>query len=271
MSLMDLLNPIDRDELRARVLGAEAYPHGCLDNFLKPDFADEVYNAYPSFQQASEMGREFSAVNERGKIQITDSSKFPEPIKKLHDLTSSQEFLDLMSYATNIPNLIADPDLVGGGIHETRPRGYLDVHVDFNYIKEKQWHRRLNILIFFNKNWKDEYKGCFEVWDKDVKKLVDSYSPIFNRCCFFETSNISYHGVSAVTCPPDMTRKSFAAYYYTTEAPAHWTGEEHSTIFKARPEEKMKGKVLMPLETAQRQMSHAVNRLKGAVKSVIGR
>ena len=36
-----------------------------------------------------------------------------------------------------IPNLLADDQLVGGGIHETGPRGHLDVHVDFNYIAER--------------------------------------------------------------------------------------------------------------------------------------
>jgi hypothetical protein len=58
----------------------------------------------------------------------------------------------------------------------------------------------------------------------------------------FQTSEISYQGVKEVTCHKDAVRRSFAGYYYTHAAPAHWTGKSHSTIFKARPEESVKNR-----------------------------
>ncbi len=93
-----------------------------------------------------------------------------------------------------------------------------------------------------------------------------SFSPIFNRCVVFTTNEISFHGVTAVKCPADRTRKSFAAYYYTKDAPAGWTGKSHSTIFKARPDEILKGRVLMPLETAKQNMMIALRGLKKKLK-----
>ena len=93
-----------------------------------------------------------------------------------------------------------------------------------------------------------------------------SFSPVFNRCVVFITNEVSFHGVTAVKCPDDRTRKSFAAYYYTREAPAGWTGESHSTIFKARPNEILKGAVLMPLESAKQNMIYALRRLKKTLK-----
>ena len=119
----------------------------------------------------------------------------------------------------DIPNLLADPELVGGGMHQTGPRGHLDVHIDFNFIPERSLHRRLNILVYFNKDWKREWGGEIELWDEHVKTCVHSFSPLFNRCVVFETNEVSYHGVTAVKCPEDRSRKSFAAYYYTKEAP----------------------------------------------------
>ena len=268
--MLELINPIDKVEFKKSLFSAEAFPHFCIDNFLVADFAEEVYQAFPSFNQAQELGKEFSAVNEKRKVQVTDSTKFPPAIKKLSDLLASNEYVDLWSELTGIPNLLADNELVGGGIHETNSGGHLDVHVDFNYVAEKKYHRRLNILIYFNKDWKEEYGGYLDVWDKDVKKRVGYFAPKFNRACGFITSEISFHGVTPLTCPSDVMRKSFATYYYTKEAPVSWTGKQHSTVFRARPEEWFKGKVLMPHERFVRGVNEVKGRFKKHVKQKLG-
>jgi hypothetical protein len=267
MTHINHINPIDRDALRERVRAAQPVPNFCIDNFLEESFADRVLSAYPSFEEATKVGRTFSAVNENGKVQVTDSSSFAEPIAELNRTLASPEFLELLSDVFNMPNLLADEALVGGGIHQTGSRGHLDVHVDFNYITDRELHRRLNILIYFNKNWKPEYGGEIELWDKDVKTCVHSFSPIFNRCVVFETNEISFHGVTAVKCPEGMARKSFAAYYYTKETPPHWNGEAHGTIFKARPGEVLKGNVMMPLEKAKRKLRAALQGFKKKIKN----
>lgn len=262
MTLLDVISPIDRDQLRDQVRRSRPVPNFAIDNFLTADFAEEVYRNFPSFEESLREGRTFSAVNERGKVQVTDSSKFPEPIARLNDALASQDFRDIMSYVMDIPNLLADEQLVGGGIHQTNARGHLDVHVDFNYIEDRQLHRRMNIIVFFNKEWRPEWGGNFELWDEDVKVCHHSHAPIFNRCVAFETNEVSFHGVTPVQCPADQARKSFAAYYYTVEAPAHWTGESHSTIFRARPNERLKGTVAMPAEKASRWIKNTLRRVK---------
>jgi Rps23 Pro-64 3,4-dihydroxylase Tpa1-like proline 4-hydroxylase len=267
MTQITHINAIDRDALRDRVRNSQPVANFCIDNFLDESFANEVLAAYPTFEEASKVGRSFSAVNEKGKVQMTDASSFAEPIAELNRTLASPEFLELLSDVFSMPNLLADEALVGGGIHQTGSRGHLDVHVDFNYIAERELHRRLNILVYFNKGWKPEYGGNIELWDKDVKTCVHSFSPIFNRCVVFETNDISFHGVTAVKCPEGQARKSFAAYYYTKEAPAHWTGEFHSTIFKARPDELMKGNVMMPLENARKKLRAVLHGFKKKLKS----
>jgi hypothetical protein len=261
-----IINPIDRDALREAVRRSEPVPNFCLDNFLDGAFAERVLAAYPSFEEASRMGRSFDAVNERKKIQVTDASTFAPPVAELNRALADPEFLGLLSYVFDIPDLLADPQLNGGGMHQTGPRGHLDVHIDFNYIEDRQLHRRLNILVYFNKDWRPEWGGNIELWDPEVKVCHHSYSPIFNRCVVFETNEVSYHGVTAVKCPEGMSRKSFAAYYYTKEAPAHWTGVSHSTIFKARPDEVLKGSVMMPLESAKRRFNGVLDRIKHKIK-----
>jgi len=263
---MTIINPIDREALKERVAQSTPVPNFMIDNFLDEEFANQVLASFPTFEDALKMGKTFSAVNERHKVQVTDSKLFAEPIAELNRALASPEFLDLLSYVFEIPNLLPDDSLVGGGIHQTGPRGHLDVHVDFNYIEERQLHRRLNILLHFNQESREGWGGNIELWDADVKVCHHSFSPIFNRCVVFTTNEVSFHGVSAVKCPPDRTRKSFAAYYYTKETPAHWTGHSHSTIFKARPTEILKGNVLMPLEQAKQKVDNVLNRIKQGLK-----
>ena len=264
-----IINPIDRDALRAQVRQAKPFPNFKIDNFLDDEFADRVLAAFPSYEDAIKVGRTFAAVNESKKVQVTDAALFAEPIAQLNAALAAPDFLDLLSFAFDIPKLLADDRLVGGGIHQTGPRGHLDVHIDFNYIEDRELHRRLNILIYFNKGWKEEWGGNVELWDRNVEVCHHSFAPVFNRCVVFATSEISYHGVSAVNCPPDCSRKSFAAYYYTKEAPIGWTGETHTTVFKARPNEIFKGRVLMPLEAATRNMLETLRGLRKKIRRTL--
>src|SRR4051794_38303328 len=191
-----IINPIDRDALRERVRSSTPVPNFCIDNFLDEAFAERVVAAFPSFEEAAKIGRSFSALNERGKIQVTDASKFARPIAELNQALAAPEFLKLLSDVFEIPNMLADEQLDGGGMHQTGARGHLDVHIDFNYLEERQLHRRLNILIYFNKNWRPEWGGNIELWDKDVKVCHHSFSPVFNRCVVFTTNEVSFHGVT---------------------------------------------------------------------------
>lgn len=239
-----LINPLDKDALRDQFRGAKPFPHLVVDNFLEPSFLKEVVEAYPRFDRAwsdAQGTRDaFNALNEKLKVQISDSDRFPDPVKRLHDALSSDGFLESLSYITGIENLQNDPAMRGGGMHLTGPRGRLDVHIDFNYSKELQMHRRLNILVYLNERWEDDWGGAVELWDTEVKNCLVSAKPILNRCVLFETSDISFHGVEPVTCPPNMARISFAGYYYTPEPPENWDGEHHTTVFKARPDEALR-------------------------------
>lgn len=242
------IKALDKDLLRSKVLESEPFPNFCIDGFLHDEFAAQVCADYPSFERATAQGKRFSAVNEQNKVQITDASRFPESVRRLHEALASPEWLDTVSHALNIPDLIADPKLKGGGIHVTGPRGCLDVHIDFNYVKERQLYRRVNVLVFLNREWDESWGGFLELWDAGVRKCYRSFAPVFNRCVAFETSDISYHGVTAVRCPAGVSRSSFAAYYYTRQAPPGWNGEVHSTVFKARPDETYKRWIAMPVE-----------------------
>jgi hypothetical protein len=269
--MTSVIQPIDLAALRSQFTTAEPFPFFKIDNFLAPAFAREVAAAYPTYENARKLGFEFQAVNEKVKIQITERERFPESIKILADALSSPKFLSDLEFITGIPRLLADAKFAGGGMHVSGPGGRLDVHVDFNYVEDRKLHRRLNILVYLNPDWHGAWGGNIELWDSTVSNCRHSFEPIFNRCVVFETSDISYHGVTPITCPTDKLRRSFAAYYYTAEAPANWDGTQHSTIFRARPDEVIRGKVLMPMEALHRRVRTAWQETKRRTKSLIGR
>ena len=268
---LPLLNEIDVADMKQMMANAPSFPHFCLDNFLDEAFANEVHDAFPSYAEAQRAGRGFSTVNEKHKIQITDAGRFPPAIYKLHELLASDAFVAAVSEMSGIKNLMADPDLAGGGIHETNSGGHLDVHVDFNFNPNTGLHRRFNILVYFNKDWPEEYGGYLDLWDKEVKNCLGRFAPAFNRAAGFATSEISWHGVTPITCPPEKMRRSFAVYYYTKEAPEGWDGAKHSTIFKARPTEYWKGLVAMPAESLVNSSQKTVHAAKQKLKKLLGK
>lgn len=264
--IASVIRPIDRESLRAEYAGATPFPFFKIDNFLDEDFAQSVVAAYPTYDNARKLGLEFDKVNERLKIQITDSTKFPAPVAQLAQALSSEEWLGELEHITDIPKLLADAEFNGGGMHMTGPGGRLDVHVDFNYVPQHSLHRRLNILLYLNPVWEDTWGGNIELWDKSVRQCCQSFKPAFNRCVVFETSELSYHGVTPVKAPAHYVRQSFAAYYYTKEAPAGWDGTQHSTVFRARPNEKLRRYVMMPAEALGQDMYKRARQTKRLIK-----
>jgi hypothetical protein len=259
----------DRDKLRNHWCNAQPFPFVKIDHFLEPVVALQIADAFPDFENALEDGRAFDGVNERKKVQITDLTRFPRPIAELNAALASPDFLADLSYISGIPGLLADNNLVGGGMHLTGPGGRLDVHVDFNFMQERALYRRINLLLYLNPHWKPEWGGEIQLWDKEVQRCEQAFAPVLNRCVIFETSETSYHGVTPVAQEAPFSRHSFATYYYTEEAPPNWSGKVHSTVFRARPEERLRKYILMPAERLQRHLARGRRSIKQAIKSVV--
>ncbi|MAG31686.1 MAG: hypothetical protein CL908_12430 [Deltaproteobacteria bacterium] len=260
------IRPFDRDARKHEFHSAAPFPHVVIDDFLDPDFAREVVAAYPTFEQAREQGFEFDFVRERRKIQISDRARFPEPVARLNDALASPEFIEDLVYITGIENLESDPSLGGGGIHVTGPGGRLDVHVDFNYNEERDVYRRLNLLVYLNPRWEESWGGQVDLWDRDVRECHQSVLPVLNRCVLFQTSEISYHGVRPVSADAPAPRQSFATYYYTKDPAAGWDAEPHSTIFRTRPNERLRRHLIIPAERLYLQGRRFVRALANSLR-----
>lgn len=226
-----IFSPESKARLKEEFNKATPYRHLAIDGFLNEEFANRLYKHFPPLDS---LNKHYNGLNEH-KSEGSSFENFDESFRQLKELVSSAEFRKNIVEITGIQELFTTDDSLGSGVHQGGNGSYLDVHIDFNIHHIRKIHRRLNLLVFLNKNWKEEYGGHCELWNEDVSKLEKAYLPSFNRCVIFETSEISYHGYATIHVPEGETRKSFYTYYYTEIG--DYKGKYHDTVFKARPEE----------------------------------
>lgn len=216
------------------------FPHIVLDNFFDPSYLESVLAEFPNLSGIKNK-LTFNNPYEK-KLAGKGESNFGPKTKELMHFLNSEPFLIFLQELTGIEEtLIGDPYFSGGGLHEIKPGGLLKLHADFNKHPKTKLDRRLNLLIYLNKDWKQEYGGDFELWPSDLSACGKKVSPIFNRIAIFSTTDFSYHGhPDPLRCPETMSRKSLALYYYSNGRPKSEVNsnlEEHSTIFKERHNE----------------------------------
>lgn len=208
----------------------EPYHHICIDNFLPMEIIEGVRR---DLAKLPEPEMSFDAAQERFKSQH-NPDRLPDYSRHLFQAFNSRAFILFLEEMTGIRGLIPDPYFAGAGIHKTLTGGHLDIHADFNLHGQMKVERRLNVLIYLNPEWKEEYGGSFEIWDKQMTQKVASFVPTENRMCCFSTGSDTFHGnPEPVNHPDGLPRQSIALYYYT----ATWDSSRkgHSTLFKPRP------------------------------------
>ncbi len=210
-----------------------------MDDFLPEDVLDDVLAEFPKPRQAEWFA--FDSPLER-KLATKDDSTMGKATRHLLAELNSAAFVDFLERLTGIEGLVPDSHYVGGGLHQIERGGHLKVHADFNRHPRTRLERRLNVLVYLNRDWKEEYGGALELWSPDMSSSEVRILPFFNRCVVFSTTSTSFHGhPEPLSCPDGETRKSMALYYYTKERPAEEGGAEHNTLFQARPGEELPG------------------------------
>lgn len=243
------------EKLKQEFKTNKPYPHIIIDNFLKEEAANKIFADFPKDET---FNKHYKGLNEF-KSEGSNFEDFPAIFSDLKKEFHSSEFCSFLEKVTGIKDVYSVEDGLGAGLHQGINGSYLDIHIDFNIHYDRDIHRRLNLLLYLNKDWKDEWGGHLEMWDKDMTKCEKYVFPAFNRCVVFETSEISYHGYSKINVPQGISRKSFYSYYYTDLRED--AKKYHDTIFKARPNEGTLKKVKTDVKES----------LKNNIKSVFKR
>jgi Rps23 Pro-64 3,4-dihydroxylase Tpa1-like proline 4-hydroxylase len=221
------------------------YPHIALENFLDEEIAQQLVAEFPKPTDTSWIHYKHFNENKLGK---TNRKEFPATIGRVIDEFNSPEFLAFVSKVTGIPGLMADPSLEGGGMHQTEPGGFLNMHADFTmHHHHKNWRRRVNLILYLNPGWQESWGGELQLWDKEMRKCVTKCPPIFNQAVFFNTTELSFHGYpDPIKFPAGTTRRSLALYYYTPENDPNYVAK--STNYKPRPGESKRRALMIWLD-----------------------
>jgi Rps23 Pro-64 3,4-dihydroxylase Tpa1-like proline 4-hydroxylase len=216
-----------------RYRAAQPFPHIVLENLVDPGVLENVLAEFMASDRTTWHHTENS--RER-KYSTEDEQQFGPYTRALIHVFNSGPFLAFLEQLTGIDGLIADPHLRGGGLHEIKRGGSLGVHADFNFYKRLKVYRRLNLIVYLNKDWREEWGGHLELWSKGADRPAARVAPAFNRAVIFDTSNASYHGhPHPLACPDDQSRKSVALYYYSVDYPYEEDRAPHTTLFIDTP------------------------------------
>jgi|TARA_B110001452_G_scaffold266898_1_gene274994 Rps23 Pro-64 3,4-dihydroxylase Tpa1-like proline 4-hydroxylase len=233
------------------------FKHFVIDNILDKDAANNILVDF----KINNKWTNLSLVNNYRKLLLNDRKLMSVTCNEIIEELGSKEFTEKLTECTGLKNIFLDKELVGGGLQQSLNGGSLNMHTDFtSHITKKNWRRVLNLIIYFNKNWLNTYNGNLEFWDAKVEKKVKSYSPIFNRCVIFKTDEKSFHGFpDTLNLPPNVSRKSFAVYYYILEDKPI---KLYPSTFTARPGDKLYYKFLMGVDSFLNKIFSFLKRYK---------
>jgi hypothetical protein len=237
---------------QATYAAARPFPHLVLDDFFDPALLDEVLAEFPA--PGAIQWQRFDNQREIKLAAAAESAFGPTTRLLLYHLNSIT-FLQFLAGVTGIANLICDPGFDGGGLHQIVRGGKLAVHADFNKHPRYGLDRRLNAIVYLNKDWREAYGGHLELWDRNMTRCEARILPVFNRLVVFGTTDFTYHGhPDPLRCPQGMTRKSLALYYFSNGRPAEEVSAEHSTLFQARAAEKFELTFAQRMRLVAREM-----------------
>jgi hypothetical protein len=220
----------DPAALRGQYVNARPFPHIVLDNLFPNEILEEVLDDFPKPDEIA--WRKFDNATEKKLGYWHENALRPRIQLFLYEMNSAP-LLQFLEALTAIEGLVSDPYYGGAGPHQIEPGGFLKVHVDFNWHPLLKLDRRLNLLVYLNKDWKEEYGGHLELWNRDVSRREQKVLPVFNRTVVFSTTDFSFHGhPEPLSCPEGRSRKSVSFYYYSNGRPDEERSAPHDTIFR---------------------------------------
>ena len=216
--MLDYINTDNLEKAFKSYQGAFPFDYCVVDNFFDQQMAENLSNDFPEFND--EIWHQYDNPIEIKKVSNLWNIFPPTTYSVFSDL-NSPEFVKYLSQISNIDPLYSDNGLNGGGWHMLNNGGKLNPHLDYSMHPKLPLQRKINLIVYLNKNWKEDWGGELGLWSSTEngtkpKKIEKIVPPLFNRAIFFDTTMDSWHGLyNIVNSPENEFRKSMAIYYLT--------------------------------------------------------
>ena len=253
---------------------AQPFPHMVIDNFLPPSLLNGVIDDFKNYNNWGWDNSDYSKDHQVKKFfspwNNDGDTTLPINTKLILNYFNSPDVISMLEKLTGIEGLISDPTLLGGGMHKIESGGKLSIHADSRKHAITNNYRRINLLVYLNKDWNEEWGGSLQLWDKDMTTMVQDIQPIFNRVVIFNTGADTYHGhPHPLNTPNGMSRISLALYYYTKETPDTEENSVTSAVWKDAPVETKKDGPTMCFATMCKNEEHCIqNTLESVYKHI---
>jgi hypothetical protein len=132
---------------------AYPFPHAIFDDFLPQQMAERIADEFPDAHCPSFRFYPFPFLKQSG-LQDKNFAGVSPFLRHILNEFNGKVFLAFLQRLTGIEGLIADPHFYGGAIHQILPGGQLPIHADFNWDARRQLDRRINALVYFNRDWR---------------------------------------------------------------------------------------------------------------------
>jgi len=146
-----------------------------------------------------------------------------------------------------IDGLLPDEHLYAGGISVMEQGHFLNPHLDNSHDESRSTYRVLNLLYYATPEWRAEYGGSLELWDRGPRRApARTVAATFNRLVVMATTRRSWHSVSPVR--HGGSRRCISNYYFASRpfdadagGPADYF---HPTSFRGFADQPVKDVVL---------------------------
>lgn len=219
-----------RDQYKA----AEPFPHAVLDGLVPTELLDRAVAELP---ESTAKWTSYNNANEVKQV-CSDASAFGPAAETLVHALNSAYFVNFLEQLTGIQGLIPDPHLRAAGYMKVSPGGHLGLHYDFATQRELKLDRRVNVLVYLNRDWQPEWGGQLELHSNDdvnspTHKEVQ-VEPLLNRMVIFNTPNALHGHRRPIACPPGRARLCLSWFYYTAPPVLGWASRERAVSFPGR-------------------------------------
>ena len=233
------------EKYRDAYLEAEPWPHVVLEDLIDP--------AYIAAAESQEAPRALTLEiqEQQGLLKAESVDVSGEAAKEILDSLLTPEFIGFLERLTGIDDLLGDPSHTRAGIHVSPPGAFQALHRDFRRHPTTLQYHRVNVLVYLNSDWKQEYGGELELWPAKRRPGMQRILPEAGKVVIFETTATSYHAVEPATCPAGRARLSLASYYYT-ERPGPHDRKDTKIFLPRRPQDPWRVDVTKVKDTAKR-------------------